>query len=90
MGHEPAAGDGAGQAGRVGQVALGEFGIQARQIAPVAARPYQQPQAVAAGREGPRNGGADEAGGSGDEGDRLQGVNSGGGPRCIGGPCVCV
>lgn len=83
MGHEPAPGDGAGKARGVGEVALGELGIDARQVAPVAARPHQQPQPLAAGREGPRDGGPDEAGGSGDKGNRLQGFNSGGGTAAV-------
>jgi putative membrane protein len=81
MGHYSAPRDGAGEAGGVGQVALGKLGIEARQIAPVAAWPHQQPQPVAAPRQAPRDGGADEAGGSGDKGNRLQGFNSGDGRR---------
>ena len=67
--HDIAApGGGAGERGGIGQVAGHDLGVEPVQVAPVAGGPRQQPQRVAAARQGARDGGADEAGGAGDQG----------------------
>jgi len=69
--------DGGGEGCGVTQVALVQLGVQAVQVAAVAAGADQQAQAVAAGQQGAGDGGADEACRAGDEGG---GRGQGGGP----------
>ncbi len=63
----PAAGDGAGERGRILHRALGDFYRQAGEVAAVAARAGQHPHATAAVQQCPRHRRADEPGRPGDE-----------------------
>ena len=65
--HVAAAGDGARQRRRIGQVAQRQFRIDARQVAPVAGGADQQAQPMAARRQHPRDRRTDEAGRSGQQ-----------------------
>ncbi len=65
--HIPASGGRAAQRVGIGQVAGHDLGVQAGEVAPVAGGPRQQAQFVAARRQGARDGGADEAGRTGDQ-----------------------
>ena len=55
MHHVAAPGSGAGERGGIRQVAQHQFGIDARQIAPIAGRAHKQAQRVAARRQDARN-----------------------------------